>query len=118
MSRGAAVANASRSGFADGTGFCVDRGTSGAVPVWQADRELSGTGAVGGVERGPATVGTHHQAGQLVVAFSAGGSGAGDGAQRSGVAQQVFSPGDAARTKDREDRHGAKTGDSFVLDVA
>ena len=87
MSRGAALADASRSRFADGAGFRVDRRTSGAVPVWQTDRELSGTGAVRRIERRSATVGTHHQAGEFVVAVPAGRSGADHGAQRSGVAQ-------------------------------
>src|ERR1039458_3650082 len=39
----------------DGVGLCADHRESGSVPVWQADRELSGTGAVGGVERESAT---------------------------------------------------------------
>jgi hypothetical protein len=45
----------SRSGSADGTGLRVDHRESGSVSVWEADRELSGTGAVGGLERMPAT---------------------------------------------------------------
>ncbi len=75
MSRGAALADASRSRFADGAGFRVDRRTSGAVPVWQTDRELSGTGAVRRIERRSATVGTHHEARQFTVAFPAGVAG-------------------------------------------
>ena len=63
MSRGAALADASRSGFSDRAGFRVDHRRGGAVPVRQADRELSGTGAVGGIERRSATAGTHHQTG-------------------------------------------------------
>ena len=31
---------------------------------------------------------------------------------------EVFPPGDAARTEDRQGRHGAETGGSHVLDVA
>src|SRR5258707_12749866 len=57
-SRGAALADASRSRFADGSGFRADHRESGTVSVWQADRELSGTGAVGGVERRSGTAGT------------------------------------------------------------
>ena len=63
LSRGAALADASRSGFSDRAGFRVDRRRGGAVPVRQADCELSGTGAVGGIERRSATAGTHHQTG-------------------------------------------------------
>ena len=46
------------------------------------------------------------------------GSGASNGAQRAGVAQQVSPPDDAARTQDRESRDGAAAGGSSVLDVA
>ena len=60
VSRGAALADASRSGCADGAGVRADHRESGSVSVWQADRELSGTGAVGGFERESATAGTHH----------------------------------------------------------
>ena len=60
VSRGAALEDASRGGFADGAGFRADHREGGAVSVRQADRELSGTGAVGGVERGSATAGTYH----------------------------------------------------------
>ena len=81
MSGGAAIADASWSGFADGAGLRADHRESGAVSVWQADRELSGAGAVGGVERRSATAGTHQQARQLAAALLAGGSGASDGAQ-------------------------------------
>jgi hypothetical protein len=67
--------------FSNGVGLCADHRKSGSVPVWQADRELSGTGAIGGVERGSATAGTYHEERQLSVAFPAGRSGASDGAQ-------------------------------------
>jgi transposase len=52
-----------------------------------ADRELSGTGAVGGLEWESATAGTHHETRELSITFSAGGSGASNGAQPSGMAQ-------------------------------
>jgi transposase len=52
--------------------------------------ELSGTGAIGGLERTAASAGTHHETRQLSVALLAGGSGASHGTQRSGMAQQVF----------------------------
>src|ERR1035437_1325608 len=87
MSRGAATDDASRSGRTDGVGLRVDHRERGAVSVWQADRELSGTGAVGRVQRGSATAGTYQQARQLVAAFLAGGSGASDGAQPPGMRQ-------------------------------
>src|SRR5579864_2032347 len=86
MSRGAAVEDASRCGFADGTGFRADHRKSGTVSVWQTDRELSGTGTVGGFPRGSATAGTYQQARQRAAAFPVGGSGAGDGTQHSGMA--------------------------------
>ena len=69
MSRGAAVADASWGGRTDGVGLRVDHRPSGSVSVWQADRELSETGAVGGVQRRAATAGTHHETGQLSVAL-------------------------------------------------
>ena len=118
MSRGAAVDDASRGRSSDRAGLRADHGEGGAVSVWQADRELSGTGAVGGVQRGSATAGTYHETRQLSVALLAGGSGASHGAQRPGMAQQVFPPGDAAGTEDRQGSHGPETGGSSVLDVA
>ena len=84
----------------------------------QAGGELSGTGAAGRLQRQSATARTHHQAGEFDLAFLAGGSGAGHGAQPAGVAQQVLSPGDATRTEDRQGRDGAETRRSSVLDVA
>jgi Transposase len=81
VSRGAAFADASRGRFSDRAGFRVDRRRGGAVPVRQADCELSGTGAVGGVQRRSATAGTHHQTGQFAVALPAGGGSASHGAQ-------------------------------------
>jgi Transposase len=98
--------------------FVLIIGPSRSVSVWQADRELSGTGAVGGFQRTAATAGTHHETRQLAVALPAGGSGASHGAQRPGMAQQVFSPDHAARTQDREGSHGPQTRRSSVLDVA
>src|SRR5271157_2813905 len=118
MSRGAAVADASRSGRTDSAGLRADHRPNGAVPVRQADRELSGAGALGGVQRAATTVGPYHETGQLSATFPAGGSGASHGSQRSGVAQQVLPPGDATGTKDRQGRHGAETRRSDVLDVA
>ena len=87
VSRGPALDDPSRSGSADGTGLRADHRESGSVSVWQADRELSGTGAVGGLEWESATAGTYHQTRELSVALLAGGSGAGHGTQPSGMAQ-------------------------------
>ena len=74
-------------GSADRTGFRVDHWESGSLSVWEADGELSGTGAVGGFERESAPAGTHHETRELSVTFPAGGSGASNGTQPSGVAQ-------------------------------
>ncbi len=43
---------------------------------------------------------------------------AGDSAQPAGVAQQILSSGAAARTEDRESRHGPPIGCAVVLDDA
>lgn len=45
---------------------------------------------------GVSTAGTHQQTGENAVAVSAGGGGASDGAQRPGVAKQIFPPCSAA----------------------
>jgi transposase len=75
------------SGSADGTGVRADHRESGAVSVWQADRELPGTGAVGGLERESATTGTYHETRQLSVAFLVSGSGPGHSTQPPRMAQ-------------------------------
>src|SRR5260370_24398068 len=103
---------------ADRTGFRVDHRESGSVSVWQADRELSGTGAIGGLERESATTGAYHQTGEFDIALLDGGSGSGHSAQPSGMAQQVFPPEDAPGPEDRQGCHGAETRDLFVLDGA
>src|SRR5260370_40598515 len=103
---------------ADRTGFRVDHRESGSVSVWQADRELSGTGTVGGLERESATTGAYHQTGEFDVALLDGGSGPGHSSQPSGMAQQVFPLDDAPGPEDRQGCHGAAAGHSFVLDVA
>ena len=71
------VDDPSRSGSADRTGLRVDHRESGSVSVWQVDRELSGTGTVGGLERESATTGAYHQTGEFDVALLDGGSGPG-----------------------------------------
>ena len=72
----------------------------------------------GGVQWATATAGTHHETRQLSIALPAAGSGPSHGTQYPGMGRQVFPSGDAARTKDRQGRHGAETGGSDVLDVA
>src|SRR5579859_2874407 len=72
----------------------------------------------GEVQRRPTSTGTHQQARQRAAAVSAGGSGAGHGAQPAGVAQQVLPSGHAAWTEDRQSSHGAEAGGASVLDVA
>src|ERR1039458_10093120 len=118
VSCGAALEDASRGRFADGAGLRADHRASGTVSVWQADRELSGTGTVRGVQRRSATAGTHQQARQHAAAFPAGGSGASDGAQPSGMAEQVFSPGHGTRAEDCQGRDGPQVSHSAVLDDA
>jgi hypothetical protein len=85
--RGEAVGDASRGRSAERTGLRADHRKGGAISLRQADRQLSGTGAVGGVERGSATTGTYQQTGQLSVALLAGGSGPSHGTQHPGMAQ-------------------------------
>jgi hypothetical protein len=63
------VDDPSRSGCADRTGFRVDHRESGSVSVWQADRELSGTGAVGGLEWESATAGHITKQGSSMLRF-------------------------------------------------
>ena len=85
----------------EGLSLRVNHRKDGAVSVWQADRELSGTGTVGGLQRESATTGANHQTGEFDVALLDGGSGAGHSSQPSGMAQQVFPPGHATRKEDR-----------------
>jgi transposase len=80
VSGGPTLADPSRSGSADRTGFRIDHRETGSLSVWEAGRELSGTGAVGGFEWESATAGTHHETRELSVTFPAGGSGASHGA--------------------------------------
>ena len=118
VSGGPTLDDPSRSRAADGTGVRADHRESGSVSVWQADRELSGTGAAGRLERESATTRPYHETRELSITFSAGGSGASDGAQPSGMAQQVCPPDHAARTENRQSGYGAKTGGSPLLDDA
>ena len=82
MARGEALDDPSRGRFSHRAGLRADHRNDGAVWLGQNDCELSGTGAVGGVKRGSATAGTHHQTGQLSVELFAGGIGTSHGALR------------------------------------
>jgi len=86
--------------------------------VWQADRELSGTGALGRFQWEPATAGAHYETGEFDVALFDGGSGSGHSSQPSGMAQQIFPFDDAPGPEDRQGCDGAALGDCSVLDVA
>ena len=110
--------DASRRRSADGTGLRVGDRDAGALPLRQAAGQLHRAGSDGGVQRRSSSTGTHQQARQRAAAVSAGGSGAGHGAQSAGVAQQVLPPRHATGTQDREGSDGAKAGGASVLDVA
>ena len=69
MSRSAALADASWSRLSDSAGFRTDHWKSGTVSVWQADRELSGTGTVGGFQRRSATAGHISKQGNALLRF-------------------------------------------------
>jgi transposase len=60
---------------------------SRAISEWEADCELSRTGAAGKVQRKSETAGSHHQTREFDGALFAGGSGASFGTQHPGVAQ-------------------------------
>jgi transposase len=118
VSGSAATEDASRSRCLDRTGLRADHRQSRALWLGQAGGQLSGAGAVGRVQRPSATAGAYHQTGEFDDALLAGGSGAGNGAQPAGVAQQISPPDDAAGTQDRQGSDGPETGGSFVLDDA
>jgi hypothetical protein len=84
--RGQAPHDASRSRSTDRTGFRIDRRQRGALSVWEADCQLSRTGATRKVQRKSAALGSHHQTREFAGALSAGGSGPGHGAQLAGMA--------------------------------
>jgi hypothetical protein len=87
VSGGAAIANPSRGRPTDGLGLRADYRESGSVSVWQADRQLPGTGAVGEIERESAPAGTYHETREHTAAFPAGGGSASDGAEPRGMAE-------------------------------
>src|SRR5262249_28518576 len=108
VSRSTAVDDASPRGAADRFGLPAHHPARRPVPLRQADCELSGIGATGGVERQSATPGTYHKTGEFDVALLAGGSSPGYGAQPSGMAQPVLPSDDAAGAEDRQGRHGTE----------
>src|SRR5260370_31992893 len=87
VSRSAAIADASRGRPTDGPGLRADYQESGSVSMWQADRQLSGAGAVGEIEWGSAPAGTYHETREHTAAFPAGGGSASDGAEPPGMAE-------------------------------
>ena len=98
--------------------FVLIIGDSGAVQVRQADRQLCRTDPVRGLQCGPATAGTHHQARQLFAAILAGRSSASRSALGCGLETTVHAPGAAPAEEHRQGGHGPKTRGSDVLDVA
>src|SRR5215467_6982469 len=107
VSGGTASDDPSRSRCPHRTGLRADHRERGTLWLRQTGSELSGSGAVGRIERESATAGTHHQTGEFDRAFLAGGSGASYGAESARMAQQVSPPDDATRTKDRQSCHGS-----------
>src|SRR5213080_955506 len=102
----------------DYRGLCADHWESRAISVWEADCELSRTGAAGKVQRKSETAGSHHQTREFDGALFAGGGGTGHSAQSSRVAQEVRPAHDATRAQDRQGSDGAETGRCSLLDVA
>ena len=118
MSRSTATDDASRGRSSHRTGLRTDHRRCDPFSVWEAGGKLSGTGAAGRFQRKSATAGTHHQAGEFHIAFSAGGIGSGHGTQPARVAPQVCTLNDAAWTQDGKGSNGAQASGSAVLDDA
>ena len=87
MSGDAALADASWSGRTDVFSLRINHRKAGAISVREADRGVFGVSALGGLKRKSATTGPYYEAGEFDVALLAGGSGASDSAQHSGMAQ-------------------------------
>jgi len=115
---GASLADASRGGRADGAGLRIGDRNTATLSVRQADRPLRRAGSGGTVKRRAPAAGPHQQARQRAAAVSAGGSGAGHGAQPAGGAPSVLSSCHAAGKEDCQGSDGAKAGGTSVLDVA
>jgi hypothetical protein len=72
---GATTDEPSWSGCSDSIGIRVGHRTAGTFSLRQADRELCGAGAMGGIQRVSATTGPHQQARQFSAAlFVSGGA--------------------------------------------
>src|SRR5215469_16859907 len=84
-----------------GAGLCPDHRYSGPVSLRPADRQLSGTDSLRGVQRRSLATGTHYQARQCADAVLAGGGGTDSSALRAEVATALLSSGAASRTCDR-----------------
>jgi hypothetical protein len=69
--RSAAINDPPGRGPTDSTGLRANHRDSGAVSLWQADRQLCRTHPLRGLQCGPATVGTHQQARERAAAQSA-----------------------------------------------
>ena len=67
-------------------GFRADHREGGTLSMWEAGGQLSRSGSNGRLQRQSPTVGTYHQARQFDIALPAGGGGAGNRAQSSGMA--------------------------------
>ena len=91
---------------------------AGSVSLRQTDWQLHRAHSVRGLQCPPATVGTHQQAGQYIVALLAGRSSASSRTVQPGLATSVCAPDDAAGKKNCQSGHGQKTRGSVVLDVA
>jgi len=82
-------------------GLRADHRRRGAVSVREASGELCWSSSDRRVQRRSTKVRTYQQARQQPIAFLHGRSGAGNGTERSGMAEQVFSSRHAPRTEDR-----------------
>ena len=98
--------------------FVLIVGTPQRFAWWQADRELCGIGANGRIQRRSSTAGAYQQTGEFSAAVLAGGSGAGHGTERLGLAAKVPALSDASRTWNRQGGNGTQTGGPSLLDVA
>ena len=87
VSRGTTTGDASRCRSTYRTGVRADHRRSRTLSVRQAGGQLSRPGSTGRLQWESKPAGTHHQARKLAVAFLAGGSRAGHGAESCGVAQ-------------------------------
>src|SRR5258705_4596930 len=90
MFRGPAADDASRGRTPDRACLRASHWNGRAVSLWQADRELSGTSTVRGLQWGSAPSGAYLETRELSAAFPVGGSIAIHGVQPTEQAQQDF----------------------------